>query len=143
MNIMQATPSIYGPKHIGSVRSSAHVEQKERVSLPTPSSIVNLGESATISTNYNKNGLFESEVNNIDGAKRASNILAKEAAQDESTRLSASIAANTPYAYAVSLLYVNVATNAYILAKMLPKTISGIQPVSPISSYLSTTGLAH
>ena len=143
MNIIQATPSIYEPKHIGSVRSSTHVEQKERVVQPTPSSIVTLGEIPTISTNYNKNGLFESDINNIDGAKKASDILAKEAMLDENTRLSASIAANTPYAYAVSLLYVNSTTNSYILAKMLPKAISGIQPVSPISSYLSTTGLAH
>lgn len=143
MNIIQATPSIYEPKHVGSARSSARIEQNERVVQPSLSSIVTLGDRPTISTTYNKNGLFESEENTIDGAKKASDILAKEAALDENARLSASIAANAPYAYAVSLLYVNSTTNSYILAKMLPKAISGIQPVSPISSYLSKTGLAH
>ncbi len=142
INIIQATPSIHEAKRIVSFRSIARPEQKAQVLQPSPSVIVTLGKSVAEPLVYNKDGLIES-ADSVDDAMNASDKVAKRAIQDQNTRMAASIAANSAYAYAVSLLYVNTATTSYAAAKILPKAITGIQPVSPISAFSTTIQLAH
>lgn len=132
MNIIQATPSIYAAKPSGSIKTTTHWIQREALLPPSFSSIVTLGGRLPTTPIYNERGLLESSADDrADGSQEARKIAAKDAALDESTRLSASIAANTPYAYAVSLLFVNVAAASIEIAKKLPKAIPGVQPVSP------------
>jgi hypothetical protein len=57
--------------------------------------------------------------------------------------MAASISANSAYAYAVSLLYVNTATISYVVAKMAPKIMAGIQPVAPVSAFGTASQLPH
>ncbi len=143
MNIIQATPSIHEAKRIVSFKSIARPEQKERIFQPSPSVIVTLGKSVSEPLIYNKDGFIESATNSVDDAMNASDKVSKKAIQDENTRMAASISANSPYAYAVAQLYVNTGAVSDVVAKMLPKAIAGIQPVSPISSYGTTLQLAH
>lgn len=132
MNIIQATPSIYAAKPSGSTKTATHWIQRETRMPPSFSSIVTLSGRLPTTPIYNEKGLLESSADGgADGSQEARKIAAKNAALDENTRLSASIAANTPYAYAVSLLFVNSAAISVEIAKKLPKTIPGVQPVSP------------
>ncbi len=142
MNIIQATPSINESWRITSFKSIDRPEQKERILQPSPSVIVTLGKSVSDPLIYNKDG-FIGSVDSVDDGMNASDKVTKQVIQDQNARMAASISANSPYAYAVAQLYVNTGTASETVAKMLPKAIAGIQPVSPISTYGTTLQLAH
>lgn len=135
MNIIQATPSIYATRFSPSLRVMTRTEQK--AVEPTLGVVVTLGcKHASLET-YNKDGCIESISTNVDGLE--SNVAEKAANQDKNTRLSASIEASSAYAYAISLLYVNVAVNSEGMAKKFSKVATGIQPVSPVPSLIATS----
>ncbi len=143
MNIIQATPSIYATKHSGNIKPMTRLIQKESIMPPDFSAIVTLSGRLPLSITYNGKGILGSPTDDLDAAKDARMNAAKDAALDKNTRLSASIAANTAYAYAVSLLYVNLAAISFALAKKSPKVAAGIQPVSPTLSSATTPHLAR
>jgi hypothetical protein len=131
--------NVYPTKFPSGLRAATRVEQK--ISEPALGVLVTLGCKHIDLKIYNKHGCIESTTAEVDGTE--SNDAENAANLDENARLTASIQANSAYAYAVSLRYVNVVVIPEVVAKKFPKVPTGIQPVSPVPSCLAAPNLTR